>query len=146
MDTNTATWVVGVVTLLIVLNYFLEGSSVLQTRQLRGRPRFNVTQDMITAVQAVAPGLSVAQIRADLQLTGNVQSTVDRYLTNTIPELPQPEQQSISIKKSLSDEDSTEDGDSEEMFGEMSFRKKKMEMIMSNRHKLEMKRGILSYK
>jgi coupling of ubiquitin conjugation to ER degradation protein 1 len=45
-----------------------------------------VTQSMIEVVQTLAPDLTVEQIRYDLQRTGNVETTVDRYLSQgTLP-------------------------------------------------------------
>lgn len=138
MESSTVSYIIGIVTVVIILNYvFVEKSSPSQ--RLHGQPRFNATQDMISAVQAIAPGLSVAQIRADLQLTGSVQATVDRYLSNSIPELPQLQIDPISIKKTLSDSQD----DNEVAFSELSFAEKKREMIMKNRHKLQLKRGIV---
>lgn len=139
MESSTVTYIIGAIIVLIIFNYlFVETESTSQ--RLHGQPRFNVTTDMISEVQAVAPGLSVAQIRADLQLTGSVAVTVDRYLSNSIPDLPQTHIDPISIKKQLSEESKEEN---DVAFSELSFAQKKREMILKNRHKLQLKRGIV---
>lgn len=43
--------------------------------------RRQVTASMIEVVQALAPGLTEAQIRYDLERTGSVETTVERYLS-----------------------------------------------------------------
>ncbi|TID29623.1 hypothetical protein CANINC_001742 [Pichia inconspicua] len=138
MESSTVTYIIGAIVVLIIFNYlFVESEPTAQ--RLHGHPRFNVTPNMISEVQAVAPGLSVAQIRADLQLTGSVAVTVDRYLSNSIPDLPQPQIDPISIKKQLSD---NQDGNNLS-FSELTYSQKKREMILKNRHKLQLKRGIV---
>lgn len=48
-----------------------------------------VTPDMIQVVQALAPQLTVEQIRYDLERTGRVETTVERYLSmGTLPDPP----------------------------------------------------------
>lgn len=45
-----------------------------------------VTNDMIEIVQSMAPNLTTEQIRFDLQRTGNIEATVERYLAQgTLP-------------------------------------------------------------
>lgn len=51
--------------------------------------RRTVTQDMIDVVKAMAPDLAPEQIEYDLQRTGNIELTVERYLnTGTLPYPP----------------------------------------------------------
>lgn len=59
------------------------------TREYDERQRRPVTQSMIEVVQAIAPNVSVAQIRWDLEKTGNIEATVERYLSEgTLPHPP----------------------------------------------------------
>lgn len=45
-----------------------------------GRRRRQVTMGMIEVVQSVAPTLTIEQIRYDLERSGSVESTIDRFL------------------------------------------------------------------
>ncbi|ODV98244.1 hypothetical protein PACTADRAFT_83559 [Pachysolen tannophilus NRRL Y-2460] len=47
----------------------------------QSRAHRQVTQDMIEVVQSLAPQLSIPQIRYDLERSGSVEATVERYLT-----------------------------------------------------------------
>lgn len=60
-----------------------------EPQQPQPRHRRPVSNDMIEVVQQLAPTLSVGQIRLDLQRTGSVQETVDRFLSEG--NLPYPE-------------------------------------------------------
>lgn len=59
------------------------------TREIDERQRRPVTEDMVEVVQAIAPNVTVAQIRFDLEKTGNIEATVERYLSEgTLPQPP----------------------------------------------------------
>lgn len=72
----------------------------LQSTRQSSTPRNNrrpVTDNMIEVVQAIAPQLTAGQIRYDLERTGSVEVTIDRYMeTGSLPfppgEQPQPHQ------------------------------------------------------
>ncbi|CAG99541.1 Cue1p [Kluyveromyces lactis] len=56
-------------------------SSNAASRQTRRRIRRRVNDDMIEVVQSLAPHLHPEQIRYDLEQTGSVETTVERYLS-----------------------------------------------------------------
>ncbi|KAK7206614.1 hypothetical protein BZA70DRAFT_108583 [Myxozyma melibiosi] len=56
------------------------GLSSLASELQRPRSRRPVTQGMIEVVQSVAPTLTVEQIRFDLERSGSVEATIDRFL------------------------------------------------------------------
>ncbi|RCK64886.1 Coupling of ubiquitin conjugation to ER degradation protein 1 [Candida viswanathii] len=62
-------------------------SSVTSTQSRRGGRR-QVTDSMIEVVQSIAPMLTVEQIRYDLENTGNVEATVNRFME--LGDLPFP--------------------------------------------------------
>lgn len=76
---------------------------------LARRSRRQITPDMIEVVQALAPNLTVGQIRMDLERSGSVEQTVERYLS--LGSLPYPEGEdpsSIPVSSSSCDVKSTE--------------------------------------
>lgn len=138
MDTQTITWVLGAVVLLVLINFLFLDDTANNERPTHHRTPVVVTPEMIDAVQAVAPTLTVRQIRADLQLTGNVQATVERYLAGVVVS---EEDITHNVKPVEEDEKPTaasEDGP----FDGLSFDQKKRQMILENRKKLEQKTGI----
>lgn len=141
MDTQTITWVLGAVVLLVLINFFFLDDPANNDRRSQRRTPVVVTPEMIDAVQAVAPTLSVRQIRADLQLTGNVQATVERYLAGVVvaEEDITHNDQPIEKVENLS----TASGDGP--FNGLSFDEKKRQMILENRKKLEMKTGVVIF-
>ncbi|KAI5970271.1 CUE1 [Candida margitis] len=52
------------------------------------RDKRPVTDSMIEVVQTIAPRLTVEQIRFDLEKTGSVEVTIDKYMENG--DLPHP--------------------------------------------------------
>jgi coupling of ubiquitin conjugation to ER degradation protein 1 len=106
MDSSTIIFILALVVAFIFLRWFIDSdeddldsfnsSSASRTQQdqpnhqeqAQQRNRRAVTTDMIEVVQSVAPHLSVAQIKLDLERTGSVQETVDRILSGA--ELPFP--------------------------------------------------------
>lgn len=77
-------------------NPVVSASAQRQTAPRR-RARRRVTPDMIEVVQSLAPNLHVAQIKYDLERTGSVEETVEKYLRGDAFLYPpgyQPEQNS----------------------------------------------------
>lgn len=77
-------------------NPVVSASAQRQTASRR-RARRRVTPDMIEVVQSLAPNLHVAQIKYDLERTGSVEETVEKYLRGDAFIYPpdyQPEQNS----------------------------------------------------
>lgn len=77
-------------------NPVVSASAQRQTASRR-RARRRVTPDMIEVVQSLAPNLHVAQIKYDLERTGSVEETVEKYLRGDAFLYPpgyQPEQNS----------------------------------------------------
>lgn len=146
MDSNTLTLVLGAVVLVVVLNFlFLDDSQSGPNTHTRTSTPAQVTPQMIEAVQAVAPGLSRTQIKADLQLTGNIQATVERYLAGVIVAVDE-----ISSSADGSGTEASCSGlgkertlgsssDGKGPFGGLSFDEKKLQLILENRRKLESK-------
>ncbi|KAK9480182.1 hypothetical protein V1514DRAFT_211074 [Lipomyces japonicus] len=65
------------------------------------RTRRPVTQGMIEVVQSISPGLTVEQIRYDLERSGSVETTVERLLAEgTLPTPPSSEPQPASESSS----------------------------------------------
>lgn len=61
-----------------------------------GRSSRPVTDSMIEVVQSIAPQLSAAQIRMDLQRSGSVEATIERFMeTGSLP-IP-PEEQAAAV-------------------------------------------------
>lgn len=110
MDSSTITFIATLIIAFIFLRWFISSddedeaqsqslSSTTATTsqrdsQPRGEPerpsevryRRPVNDSMIEVVQQLAPTLTVGQIRLDLQRTGSVQETVDRFLSEgTLP-------------------------------------------------------------
>ncbi|CCH41935.1 Autocrine motility factor receptor [Wickerhamomyces ciferrii] len=102
MDSSTITFIATLVIAFIFLRWFISSddadeleqeqeaaressssaSTATGTQQAQPqRFRRPVTHDMIEVVQQLAPGLTVGQIKLDLQRTGSVQETVDRFLS-----------------------------------------------------------------
>lgn len=109
-DSNTITFFFTVVVAFVVIRWFITSETVegggeggvnatagegqqqqgpatrtrnLQPVQLNRRP---VTQDMVEVVLQIAPHLTPAQVRFDLERTGNVEETVNRALADgTLP-------------------------------------------------------------
>lgn len=168
MESQTVTLILGAIVVLVIVNFLFldDGDSGPEHGSGRGRGRRNVavTESMIESVQAVAPGLTTAQIRADLQQTRSVQQTVERYLAGAL--VMDHEETSgtgaggtgagtgadrwRSCSDSVSTANATGAGvagreggrkEQEGPFGGLTFDEKKREMIEENRRKLEKKRG-----
>ena len=113
----------------------------------------HVTPQMIEIVQQVAPSLTEEQISYDLEQTGDVNRTVDRFLNHgTLPFPPGCGPTESSPANSTSDEtvsnaknasnsvDATEP--SEGPFGRLNFETKRVELVKENRKALEREYGI----
>lgn len=161
MESQTVTLILGAIVVLVIVNFlFLDDSSSVSEHG-RSRRDVVVTANMVESVRAVAPGLTTAQIRADLHETGSVQLTVERYLGGAlVPEegstgmntgtdttscgtgVANRAARSGSVKtgsgvNSSGVSQKGQDGP----FGGLTFDEKKREMIMENRRRLEKKRG-----
>ncbi|QPG76618.1 hypothetical protein FOA43_004010 [Brettanomyces nanus] len=157
MQSSTLSIIATVVVAFVILNYFMSmdsrTSSTHSSTSIRRR-RHDVTAQMIETVQQIAPNLTMAQIRYDLERTGDVNVTIDRYLNRgtlpnppgTVSELPsetsseaQPETafNSPSDKKSAASESSVEGP-----FNGLSFEAKRSELAMDARAKLSRKAGL----
>jgi coupling of ubiquitin conjugation to ER degradation protein 1 len=97
-DTSTITFFFVLAATFVAVRWFLFSESAAApsssatgpqstTRpQTQRGPRRTVTPGMIEVVQALAPSLTVDQIRYDLERTGDIEATVERYLTSgTLP-------------------------------------------------------------
>lgn len=95
-ETSTISFVLALVVGFVVAKWAFAGddtSAAHQQATRRQRPgngsasgpqrtrRRPVNQTMIEVVQSLAPNLTVEQIRYDLERTGNVEATVERYLS-----------------------------------------------------------------
>lgn len=89
-ETSTISFVLALVVGFVVAKWAFAGddtSAASQQVNRRQRPgpqrtrRRPVNQAMIEVVQSLAPNLTVEQIRYDLERTGNVEATVERYLS-----------------------------------------------------------------
>ncbi|ODQ68651.1 hypothetical protein NADFUDRAFT_19318 [Nadsonia fulvescens var. elongata DSM 6958] len=98
VESSTVTFIVFVVVASVIIRWIFNEDHVANphitaedetNQQEGGRPRYRrrgVDQNMVEIVQSLAPGLSVEQIRYDLERTGNVELTVERYLAEgTLP-------------------------------------------------------------
>lgn len=89
-------------------------SSQRQRQQVRDLPirqrdyRRTVDNSMIEVVQAMAPNLTVEQIRFDLERTGSVETTVDRYLAQG--DLPFPPNSSGQSNNNASNNNNSNSG------------------------------------
>lgn len=94
LDTSTVTFITTLLAVFVFLRWFIMPETPEQTapprpRRVRRpqaepevvRPRRSVTPDMIEVVQTLAPNLTIGQIRMDLERTGSVEATVERYLS-----------------------------------------------------------------
>lgn len=70
------------------------------------RYRRPVSNDMIEVVQQLAPNLTVGQIKLDLQRTGSVQETVDRFLSEGSLPFPEGESPNTATTTGANAEDS----------------------------------------
>ncbi|VEU20051.1 DEKNAAC100632 [Brettanomyces naardenensis] len=107
---------------------------------------------MLDSVQQIAPGLTIAQIRYDLERTGDVNLTVDRYLNEgNLPFPPGYREQQILTEnddhQEIAAEKATatvsgaeENAGSVEIpkgpFGGLSFEAKRKELVMEGRKKM----------
>lgn len=155
MESGTVTLILGALVVLVVINYlFLEEES--GTGRSRSSRPVPVTNEMIESVRAIAPGLTTVQIRADLQETGSVQGTVDRYLSGALVVADEPHNnngndggsnlESINKKSTSSNTeyispDVKKNVSGDGPFNGLSFEGRKRQMIMENREKLAKKRG-----
>ncbi|KAI5956378.1 CUE1 [Candida jiufengensis] len=102
MDSSTVLFVVTIVIAFIFLRWLIspipqsnefnintsassnnQGTSTSTNRSTtttQRRNRRNVTDSMIEVVQTIAPNLTVEQVRYDLENTGSVELTVNRYM------------------------------------------------------------------
>lgn len=94
MDSSTVSLVGTLVVAFVFIRWFLAAEVVPPTdadaprQPARPAARHHVTQGMVEVVQSLAPHISPAQIRLDLERTGLVQATVDRILDGTVVPLP----------------------------------------------------------
>lgn len=125
MDGSTIAFIATLVIAFIFLRWFISSddeedipqvtssstSTASQTQSQRqpqaeqqSQPRYRrpVSNDMIEVVQQLAPTLSVGQIRLDLQRTGSVQETVDRFLSEG--NLPYPEGEGPNAARNTHDD------------------------------------------
>lgn len=104
VDSSTVTFAVTIVVAFFFLRWFITPDlppvnstrsrrSARETRPTR-RYRRAVTTDMIEIVQTLAPDLTVGQIKLDLERTGSVEETVERYLHDG--SLPFPEGEPVA--------------------------------------------------
>lgn len=71
-------------------------SSALRTRRGASGRRRPVTDAMVEVVQSIAPQLTVAQIRQDLERSGTVEATIELFMeTGTLP--PAPEDTAVTV-------------------------------------------------
>lgn len=122
----------------IVLNYLF----VDDTGEKRAK-RVNVTIEMIGRVRGVAPELTVETIRGDLMRTGDVQVTVERYLSGALTN-PEPEEM---YKRTVhtpsmngSDEvesESDEGGNLQGPFNGLTYEQARRQMIKQGRAHME---------
>lgn len=98
MDSSTVSFLLAVATAFVVLRWYLSTPQANSNPANRGpsqeapRERVHVNPDpsyrrpvtdsMVEVVQTIAPTLSPAQIRQDLERTGSVEATIERYLAN----------------------------------------------------------------
>lgn len=141
MDSQTITLVLGAIVVLVIVNFLFMDESAGSGNTTNRRTPVRVTPDMIEAVRSIAPGLTTSQIRADLQITGSVQVTVEKYLSgglvvsesdehdNYTPGVETPKNENIS-------------GIGSDTFAGLSFEEKKREMILLNREKFMKKNDI----
>lgn len=159
MESQTVTLVLGAIVVLVIVNFLFldDGGSGPEHGSGRGRGRRNaaVTESMIESVRAVAPGLTTAQIRTDLQQTGSVQQTVERYLAGALTVSHDETSgagsdrwQSCGVSATTAKTTGAggagcEGGRKEQEgpFGGLTFDEKKREMIEENRRRLEKKKG-----
>ena len=154
--------------MLVIVNFLFldDGGSGPEhgSGRVRGRRNAAVTESMIESVRAVAPGLTTAQIRTDLQQTGSVQQTVERYLAGALTVghdetsgtgasgmdagTGADRWQSCGVSATTAKTTGAggagrESGRKEQEgpFGGLTFDEKKREMIEENRRRLEKKRG-----
>jgi coupling of ubiquitin conjugation to ER degradation protein 1 len=143
MDSQTVTLILGVVVLLVVVNFFfVEDNNGSRSRSNRNR----VTTDMVDAVQAVAPTLSIAQIRADLAITGSVQTTVERYLAGNIQDIDTSVTSGVTSGTNVTNSNTIPKvsmNTKGNNFDDVSFDEKKRQIILENRRKLQFKRGVV---
>lgn len=111
MDTSTAVFIATLALGFVVLRWLIapipphlpseihsssESSSTSSGRASRAHNRRPVTQSMIEVVQAVAPQLTVGQIRMDLERSGSVEVTIERFMENGTLPFPAGEDPSAS--------------------------------------------------
>ncbi|KAG7663730.1 CUE1 [[Candida] subhashii] len=131
------------------------GRNTNTSRTTQRRRRRDVTDSMIEVVQTIAPSLTVEQIRYDLENTGSVEVTINRFME--LGSLPFPpgytppptnptasssgssSKSGIPTKKSVNllekyniDLDSTDNGE-----GKTLLQKRREEMIIGARKRLE---------
>lgn len=117
----------------------------LQPQEQEPQRRHHVTTSMIDTVKQVAPRLSDAQIRYDLERTGNVNETVDRYLNQGTLPFPPDYHPNMGTTGSVTEKPRTKKDDisSEEgPFGGLSFEAKREQLVQLGRKKLEEKLGM----
>lgn len=120
MDSSTVTFLLVVAAAFIVIKWFAGAqpvarnpaahtstngnSTINRTPQpTRNNRRRVVTQDMIEVVQALGPNLTQEQIRYDLERTGSVEQTVERFLSEgTLPYPPGSEPQQATTNNTSS--------------------------------------------
>lgn len=124
------TIIVTVLVALVVINYLMSPSVPVQAQ------RHRVTPQMIDAVQQIGPGLTREQIEYDLQRTGNVNVTVDRYLDQgSLPFPPTVKKPEVSKVEATADVTGGP-------FGGLSFAEKRQQMVESSRKALAAKEGM----
>ncbi|KAF6014666.1 hypothetical protein HII13_000463 [Brettanomyces bruxellensis] len=152
MEGSTVTTIIIGLVAFVMLNYFMSGAQSSAEQNSRRRIH-HVTAQMIDTVRQVAPSLTEEQISYDLEQTGDVNTTVDRYLRRgTLPFPPghalnDSVQPNLSLVETVSDSKGgsksiSSTNSNEGPFGGLSFEAKRIELVHENRKALEKEYGI----
>lgn len=142
MEIPSVTVVLCLFALVIVLNYLF----VDDVGEKRAK-RVDVTDMMISRVREVAPELSVEAIRNDLMRTGDVQVSVERYLSGALrnPDLEEMFKREVltsselGSKKSVSSAADEASVESEGPFNGLTYEQVKQQMIKCGRENIQRK-------
>ncbi|GME71713.1 unnamed protein product [Ambrosiozyma monospora] len=168
MDNSVLSLGLTLVLAFIFISWFMTPEPASSSTRANRRPRrrnHNVTQQMISTVQQVAPTLTIDQIRYDLERTGDVNVTIDNYLR--LGDLPHPPHATAplagvgsgvgvtsgvstraggvssgsrsGVKSSVSKIVTESEGGP---FGGLSFEEKRRELVMAARARISAKEGI----
>ena len=143
MDFHPVTIVLGAFVALILVNFFFFDNQPPRVSNRASR-NFVVTDEMIETVRAIGPGLTTLQIKADLQLTGSVEATIDRYLRGSIVSTEDITPEPVTKLESSNTNNLLSDNDGNGMFNGLTFDQMKRKMILENRKKYEAKYGTIS--